>query len=293
MPSEGCEQEAAVTNNCQYLVKKGMRNAAKLHMFKQEVLHRSLTLRERIHAVFDADGFDEERYSSKHKKITTGIFLLTFVMIILSCVTFTVESMTAFHDRGLPVFYIIEAVCIGWFTIELVIRMVTCSSLRKFIKDPLNWIDVISIIPFYIDLLSKISSGSNAKADGLIVLRTIRLTRVFRVFKLSKYSEGVQIVFIAIKRSTDALSLLVFLMSIAMVLFGSGIYFAELGAANWSEANRTWYRLDEYGGGEHNIQSIPHGFWWCLGMYFFPFSFFAKKKKIKKKKKKKQSRLLP
>ncbi|KAJ9452955.1 Potassium voltage-gated channel protein Shaker [Diplonema papillatum] len=224
-----------------------------------------LTLKQKVHAVFDASSPAEEWYATvEHRRVSTGIFLLSFLMIVLSCTTFTIESLPEFYNRGLIEFYVIEAVCIGWFTVELSVRFFTCGTKRGFLRDPFNWVDIISVGPFYFDLLSSIFTSTGAKADGLIVLRTIRLTRVFRVFKLTKYSEGIQMVAACVARSTDALSLLIFLLAIAMVLFGSGIYFAEQQAATWDEANRTWIRKPEYGGGLHPIKSIPNGFWWCL-----------------------------
>ena len=70
----------------------------------------------------------------------------------------------------------------------------------------------------------------------------------------------------AVHRSTDALSLLAFLTTIATVLFGSAMFYAEQSAAEFDPDLREWVRLEEYGGPSkpHPFKSIPHSFWWCF-----------------------------
>jgi hypothetical protein len=59
------------------------------------------------------------------------------------------------------------------------------------------------------------------------VLRVLRLVRVFRIFKLSRHSVGLQILGKTFKASLQEFCLLIFFMCIALVLFASGMYFAE------------------------------------------------------------------
>jgi len=42
-------------------------------------------------------------------------------------------------------FYIIQAICIAFFTLEFLLRLATCPSYWKFIKSILNWIDLLAI----------------------------------------------------------------------------------------------------------------------------------------------------
>ena len=136
----------------------------------------------------------------------------------------------------------------------------------NFFSSLFNWIDLVAILPFYIGLILRALTGGESAAKRLIVLRVIRLTRVFRIFKLSKYNEGVQVVWVSLSQSSDALSLLVFLVVLITVLFGSAMFYAEQLAAQWDEDNRTWVRLDYYGGPavDHPFQSIFNGYWWCI-----------------------------
>lgn len=89
-----------------------------------------------------------------------------------------------------PVFNGIELVCIIWFTLEYVVRLLSCPTKCKFLYQPLNIIDVVAILPFYITIAL---STSNANVGSLSILRILRLVRVFRIFKLSRYSRGLKI----------------------------------------------------------------------------------------------------
>ncbi|KAJ9445599.1 Potassium voltage-gated channel protein Shaker [Diplonema papillatum] len=225
-----------------------------------------LSLKRRIHALFDAHGVEEEAYAQAHAQYAQCILFVSFAMIVLSVLVFTIESLPEFYEQDLAAFFVLESVCVVWFTVELFIRLLTGPGPKHFVRSFMNWVDVVAIAPFYLDMLLLLATGGGGAANQLLVLRVVRLTRIFRVFKLSKYNEGVQVVMASLVESTDALSLLLFLMTLTTVVFGSGIYFAEQAAADWHEENRTWVRKPEYGGPDtpHKLVSIPYGFWWCI-----------------------------
>ncbi len=92
----------------------------------------------------------------------------------------------------------------------------------RFVKDPMKLIDFFSIIPFYIELT--VDGGS-----GLKLLRILRLLRVLRVLKVGKFNDSLEVFAVAIYNSTEALWVLAFMMSLAMMFYGSIVYFCELG----------------------------------------------------------------
>jgi len=42
-------------------------------------------------------------------------------------------------------FFIIQSICIAFFTIEFLLRLISCPSYFDFIKSILNWIDFLAI----------------------------------------------------------------------------------------------------------------------------------------------------
>ncbi|XP_021168399.2 potassium voltage-gated channel subfamily A member 10 [Fundulus heteroclitus] len=208
-----------------------------------------------------------------------GVALVSVLVIVISIIIFCMETLPEFRDDsdlvvatavkhsnysgGSPSsslsrvklktfydpFFFIETACIAWFAFELCIRFVVCPSKSEFFHNLMNIIDIISIIPYFITLITELattpqeSSGQNM---SLAILRIIRLVRVFRIFKLSRHSKGLQILGQTLKASMRELGLLIFFLFIGVILFSSAIYFAE---------------VDDP---DTQFVSIPDGFWWAV-----------------------------
>ncbi|RWS08467.1 potassium voltage-gated channel protein Shaker-like protein, partial [Dinothrombium tinctorium] len=202
------------------------------------------------------------------------VAIISVVVIVISIVIFCLETLPRFkHYKILKVgknetrivedevpsitdpFFIIESLCIVWFTMELITRFLTSPSKLDFVKDVMNAIDLMAIVPYFITLATmaaKDPEGEESKAiaekqgASLAVLRVIRLVRVFRIFKLSRHSKGLQILGMTLKASLRELGLLMFFLLIGVILFSSAIYYAEAGS------ERSYFK------------SIPDAFWWAV-----------------------------
>ena len=135
-------------------------------------------------------------------------------------------------------FFIIETICIVWFSIELILRFFGAPKKMLFIKELGNIIDFFSILPYFMQV-----ADISAKFS---VLRIIRLVRVFRIFKLARHFKGLQILIHTFIASANELTLLVFFLIIGVILFSSIVYFCELDHPN------------------SDFESIPDGFWYAL-----------------------------
>jgi hypothetical protein len=223
---------------------------------------RDVSVRDRIAAVrVRINTFFEEPHSSQGALMFS---LLIFLLIVVSSVTLCVETLPHYaaqveaddYDPLSGPWFVIETVCVVFFTIEFLGRLVSCASYRRFLLSPLNWADFVAILPYYIEV---ISANGGSKDVDLRIVRLIRLARIFRVFKLSRYSAGLQVTGRAMANSADALTLLIFFTVIAMLIFSAAIYYAERGT--WNPTLRRWInRRDEI----HAYQSIPDSFFWCI-----------------------------
>ena len=52
-------------------------------------------------------------------------------------------------------FFIIETGCIIFFTIELLARFVSCPRKFVFLRTAMNWIDFVTILPYYIQVVRR------------------------------------------------------------------------------------------------------------------------------------------
>ncbi|XP_025930503.1 potassium voltage-gated channel subfamily A member 4 [Apteryx rowi] len=205
-----------------------------------------------------------------------GIAIVSVLVILISIVIFCLETLPEFRDdkefvmsvslgKGLSneslhldagehtifndPFFIVETVCIIWFSFEFTVRCFACPSKAHFFKNIMNIIDIVSILPYFITLGTDLAQeqGSNGQqAMSFAILRIIRLVRVFRIFKLSRHSKGLQILGHTLRASMRELGLLIFFLFIGVILFSSAVYFAE---------------ADEPA---THFQSIPDAFWWAV-----------------------------
>ncbi|XP_061689428.1 potassium voltage-gated channel subfamily A member 3-like [Syngnathoides biaculeatus] len=204
-----------------------------------------------------------------------GIAIVSVLVILISIVIFCMETLPEFRDErdlqsaqrtrdsnvtgggSSPAaspftdpFFVIETLCIIWFSLELLVRFLSCPSKTSFSKNIMNVIDVVAIIPYFITLGTELAeaetTGGGQQAMSLAILRVIRLVRVFRIFKLSRHSKGLQILGQTLKASMRELGLLIFFLFIGVILFSSAVYFAEADDPASS------------------FGSIPDAFWWAV-----------------------------
>ena len=144
------------------------------------------------------------------------VAIISIIMITVSIATFIVETLPSIRNdpsmsldnyvnnteqyNSLPsgnetrffwIFFIIETICVTWFSFEFICRLVVAPSKFAFIQNGPNIIDVVSIIPYFIQLIGLIYQKKDSNVSGfsstLTVLRIVRLVRVFRIFKLSRH----------------------------------------------------------------------------------------------------------
>ena len=138
--------------------------------------------------------------------------VVTLVSIILFCIE-TLPSFAMTHCVGdeapnfLDLFFIIETVCTAWFTLEVIIRFISCPSKLLFWRDFKNIVDLTAIVPYYVTLFNVLSTMSCAGAKSSASLAFLRVIRLIRVFKLTKHSVGLQVLILTFKASLEGLSL--------------------------------------------------------------------------------------
>ena len=172
--------------------------------------------------------------------VEDNTILNTFVLLVIvfSTVCFVLETETAFKGADMQfTWFAFEAFAVSIFSVEYIVRFTCCPKKWPFITSPLNAVDLLAILPFYITLGFSASigvapwdkdgmSGSEA-LSATTVFRAVRLFRVFRIFKLGRYSAGMQVFYGALAHSATSLSLLGFLLAICIILFSSVMYLVE------------------------------------------------------------------
>lgn len=179
--------------------------------------------------------------------LINDFFVLSVQAMVAVSMAFIVLSVSAYCFKTLDAvdnsteikeaFKYIEYICGVWFTFEFGLRIASSPNKREFICQPMNWVDFLAILPFYLDLIPGIT-------DGVIeILALIRLLRLFRFFKLNL---GLQILKHTMVASMRELFLLVLLIMIPVVIFASVVFLTE--------------KKDN----AKKFTSIPQAFWWAV-----------------------------
>jgi len=157
------------------------------------------------------------------------------VAILLSCVTFALETLPSIKEPWKTVIKDSEYFFIAFFTLEYVLRMYYSEKRWKYVSSFMGVIDLIAILPFYLSL------GFDLRS-----LRILRIFRVFRAFKLLRYNSALRRIRTAAIIAKEEIVLFLVLTTIMIFLVSSGIYYFE----NESQP-------------EH-FSSVFHSLWWSV-----------------------------
>ncbi|XP_062854433.1 potassium voltage-gated channel subfamily C member 4 [Trichomycterus rosablanca] len=214
----------------------------------------------------------EDPYSSQAARV---IAFVSLFFILVSITNFCLETHEAFNDlqnrtelvsvgNGTkvvttvevvtkPALTQVEGICVVWFTFEFLVRIICCPDKLLFIKNLLNIIDFVAILPFYVEIsLSGLSS--KAATDVLGFLRVVRFVRILRIFKLTRHFVGLRVLGHTLRASINEFCLLIIFLALGVLIFATMIYYAE--------------RIDADPNDPHNnhtyFKNIPISFWWAV-----------------------------
>ena len=161
--------------------------------------------------------------------------LVIQALIVLSLITFMLETLPDLDARTKRVLSVIEGITVIIFTVEYLLRVIVADKKLKYIFSFYGLIDLLAILPFYI------TSGIDLRA-----IRIFRLFRLFRAFKLVRYSKAVRHFRLAIKEIKEELILYLVLTVVLLFVASIGIYYFE------NEAQ------------PEKFKSIFHCMWWAI-----------------------------
>ena len=145
-----------------------------------------------------------------------------------------------------PLFVQIEHVCLTWYVLEYVLRLITTpQSLGNFLLQPMSLVDKAAILPYLFSFVLYL--------PNLFHTQTIRMFKdvvhclfALIIFKLCRYSEGLRSLGETVRRSIREIFLLFMLLVMMCCILSTALYFCE------RKVPGTQYT------------SIPGSFWWAI-----------------------------
>ena len=149
-------------------------------------------------------------------KLSRFFAILIQCLILLSIITFSVETIPNLKPQTISILHSIELFCVIIFSLEYLLRIYVADKPFRFIFSFFGLIDLIAILPFYL------SFGVDLRS-----LRALRFLRIFRILKLVRYNRAMSHFTRAIKLAREEILLFVFITLILIYFSAIGIYYFE------------------------------------------------------------------
>jgi len=145
---------------------------------------------------------------------------------------------------SLESFVIIDSILLFIFSVELLLRLFTCPSLKLYMRDALNVIDIVILLATLIEITFRYSSKKYRYIDkGLHLLYYIQMIRVLRILRYVRGFPSIQVLVYTLKSNYKDIFVMILYICIGVTLFANFLYFAE---------------------DKENIDNIPMAWWWGI-----------------------------
>lgn len=137
-------------------------------------------------------------------------------LIVLSLVTFSIETLPDLSPRAQRWLYGIEVATVAAFTVEYLLRLLLAERKLRFAFSFFGIVDLLAILPFFI-----------ATGVDLRSIRAFRFLRLFRAFKIVRYSKAIRRFHRAFIIAREELVLFVIITLMLLYFSAVGIYYFE------------------------------------------------------------------
>ena len=158
--------------------------------------------------------------------------VISMLLVVFSTALFFLETLDGIEDPAesplLSSFLTYsDRVVMCVFTVEYVLRITTSPHKLRFVFQPMNMIDLVALVPFYLGIILQQLEQFQLIGKAGKMVRLIRVMRLMRVFKLARHLAGLQSLLFVLKRAQSELGLVQIILMVTILTFTSLLYTAE------------------------------------------------------------------
>ena len=180
--------------------------------------------------------------------------MLSLFVVFISTVCFIFQTSEDVDKPYANILEWIDNMATAFFTIEYLMRFLSSPRKCLFIKNIMNTVDLLAIVPFYVALALDHLEDVKIIGKAGKTVRLVRVLRIIRIFKLVRHFAGLQSLIRTLYEAYKELCLLMVIVTIAIITFSILMYFAE------KDTDDVTQKLNTISGRWTLIDSI----WWCL-----------------------------
>lgn len=189
--------------------------------------------------------FEVLELSSKKNIINRLVAFFIISIVLINVVVVIMQTVSDVAVKYADFFRIFEIIVIYVFTIEYLLKLWSCTSMKqfshpikgriRFMLSPFSVIDILSFLPFYIPFVIPLN---------ISVIRIFRIFRLIRIFRLARYFGSLKAMGDVISSKKKELTITAVNILVLLVISSSLIYVVENPAQN------------------NDFSSIPAAMWW-------------------------------
>lgn len=202
--------------------------------------------------------FLENPYSSMWAKAFSVVSNLFVLFSIVAMALNTVKEVQKYRINDRTHMEWVEIVTILFFTFEYLVRFASTPNIKMFLKSGLNFVDMIAVIPYFMQIIFEAFSDSEdmnaqqspsrtiARVSKIShVLKIVKLMRIFRILKLARHSTGMRAFGFTLRQCHQQACCIFLFIAMGIFTFSALLHSAERDAVG------------------SPISSIPDAWWWA------------------------------
>ena len=185
------------------------------------------TVKERMHLFLNYPSYSWE--SGIWAAVDMGMILTGILLYCLETEPTLVDHFTDPNDKYYDFLWWLQTSITLFFSIDLILRAISWPNIWTFFNEPINLLDFVSIIPFYVQYILDALHVTGQSGVLISLGKLFRMIRVVRVVKFFRYFKEMFLIMQFIAQAWQEIVLIICLTSMLLVIFGSILYNVEHG----------------------------------------------------------------